>query len=211
MQKGLLESLPKVCCSAWKQFLTKLIFTVPVTVRLTPLLKTDVAVVQFPDVRTATVAVKDILNKGVGIRKSSQHSVTSISLPTPFAECIELLDDQAMSAINAYGQSVRKWAAKDSLYIKFQGSTESSISESIKLTKEIAKRHGAVSFNAAKDQKEAEALWADRKNVLFAGLARAPGCKSWPTDVWWVSHESQQDLVLIGIQRPSFETARVGL
>ena len=39
-----------------------------VTVRLAPLLKTDVAVVQFPDVRKATAAVKDILNKGIGIR-----------------------------------------------------------------------------------------------------------------------------------------------
>lgn len=36
--------------------------------RLAPLLKTDVAVVQFPNVRNATAAVKDILNKGIGIR-----------------------------------------------------------------------------------------------------------------------------------------------
>lgn len=99
-------------------------------------------------------------------------------------ECIELLDDQAMGAINTYGQSIRKWAAKDSLFIKFQGPTESSISESIKLAKEIAKRHGASSFDTAKDRQEAEALWADRKNALFAGLALLPGCKSWPTDVW---------------------------
>ena len=45
-----------------------LTLAIPVTVRLAPLLKTDVAVAQFPDVRTATEAVKDILNKGVGIR-----------------------------------------------------------------------------------------------------------------------------------------------
>jgi len=89
-----------------------------------------------------------------------------------------------MSAINAYGQSVRKWAAKDSLFIKFQGSTDSSISESVRLTKEIAKRHGATTFETAKNLREAEDLWADRKNVHFAGLALLPGCKSWPTDVW---------------------------
>ena len=89
-----------------------------------------------------------------------------------------------MGAINAYGQSIRKWAEKDSLFIKFQGPTQSSISESIKLAKEIAKRHGATGFETARDQKEAEALWMDRKNSLYAALALMPGCKSWPTDVW---------------------------
>ena len=89
-----------------------------------------------------------------------------------------------MGAINTYGQSIRKWAEKDSLFIKFQGPTQSSISESIKLAKEIAKRHGATGFETARDQKEAEALWMDRKNSLYAALALMPGCKSWPTDVW---------------------------
>ena len=153
------------------------------TVRLAPLLKTDVAVAQFPDVRTLAVAAKDILNHGVGIRRRLP-SVNPISLLIQITECIELLDDQAMGAINVYGQSVRKWEAKDSLFIKFQGPTESSISESIKLAKEIAKRHGATTFETAKNRQEAEALWADRKNALFAGLALLPGCKSWPTDVW---------------------------
>jgi len=106
---------------------------------------------------------------------------------TRFTECIELLDDQAMGAISSYGQSTRKWAAKDSLFIKFQGPTDASISESVGLTEEIAKRHGAMTFETTKNQQESEELWADRKNVLFAGLALLPGCKSWPTDVWWVS------------------------
>jgi len=99
-------------------------------------------------------------------------------------ECIELLDDKLMGAINIHGQSTRKWPEKDSLFIKFQGPTESSISESIKLAKEIAKRHGATGFDTAKDRKEAEALWVDRKNAHYAGLALMPGSKSWPTDVW---------------------------
>lgn len=89
-----------------------------------------------------------------------------------------------MGAINTYGQSIRKWPAKDSLFIKFQGPTESSISESIKLAGEIAKLHGAIGFETAKNQKEAEALWTDRKNAYYAGLALVPGCKSLPTDVW---------------------------
>ena len=89
-----------------------------------------------------------------------------------------------MGAINVHGQSIREWPEKHSLFIKFQGPTESSISESIHLAKEIAKRHGASGFETAKDQKEADALWADRKGAHYAGLALMPGCKSWPTDVW---------------------------
>ena len=89
-----------------------------------------------------------------------------------------------MSAINAYGQSTRKCAAKDSLFIKFQGPTKSSIS--VKLAQEIVERYGATTFETAKNQQEAEELFADRKNALFAGLALLPGCKSWPTDIWWV-------------------------
>ena len=96
-----------------------------------------------------------------------------------------------MGAINTYGQSIRKWPERDSLFIKFQGPTESSISESIKLAKEIAMRHKATGFETAKDGKEAEALWADRKNAHYAGLALMPGCKSWPTDVWLVFFSNQ--------------------
>lgn len=53
---------------AWAQLRIRLTSIIPVTVRLAPLLKTDVAVAQFPDVRTVALVVKDILNKGIGIR-----------------------------------------------------------------------------------------------------------------------------------------------
>ena len=96
-----------------------------------------------------------------------------------------------MGAINVYGQSIRKWPERDSLFIKFQGPTESSISESIKLAKEITKQHGATGFETAKDRKEAEALWTDRKNAHYAGLALMPGSKVWPTDVWLVFFSHQ--------------------
>ena len=58
----------KVRCSTLKKLPAKLILVIPVTLRLTPLLKTNVAVAQFLSVRTATMVVKDILNMGVGIR-----------------------------------------------------------------------------------------------------------------------------------------------
>ena len=103
-----------------------------------------------------------------------------------------------MGAINTYGQSIRKWPEKDSLFIKFQGPTETSISESIRLTKDTVKQHGGTGFEMAQDQKEAEDIWADRKNAHSAGLALMPGCSSWPTDVWygWVD-EGRHPLLLL--------------
>lgn len=45
-----------------------------VTIRLAPVLPTNVAVVQFPDVRKATEAVIEVMNQGVGIRGSRTNS-----------------------------------------------------------------------------------------------------------------------------------------
>ena len=39
-----------------------------VTIRLAPVLPTNVAVVQFPDVRSATAASIEVINHGAGIR-----------------------------------------------------------------------------------------------------------------------------------------------
>lgn len=39
----------------------------------------------------------------------------------------------------------------------------------------------------AKSDKEAEEIWADRKNAHYSGLALAgEGGRGWPTDVWCV-------------------------
>jgi hypothetical protein len=46
---------------------------VAVTIRLAPLLPTNVAIAQFPDVRKATEASIEIMNRGVGIRKFHHH------------------------------------------------------------------------------------------------------------------------------------------
>jgi D-lactate dehydrogenase (cytochrome) len=48
-----------------------LINIIAVTIRLAPVLPTNVAAVHFPDVRKATEAVIDVMNQGVGIRRFS--------------------------------------------------------------------------------------------------------------------------------------------
>ena len=63
----------------------------PVTLKLAPLLPTNGAVVQFPDVRKATEAVIEIMNQGVGIRKPIPTPLSGIiSLIIACAECVEL-------------------------------------------------------------------------------------------------------------------------
>jgi len=135
------------------------------TIRLTPLLPTNVAVVQFPSVKHATEAVVEVMNKGVGI------------------QCVELVDEVFMKATNKLGMSKRKWPEKDSLFFKLQGPTPASLAESGKIVQEVVKKYGGSNFQLARNEVEAEELWSDRKNAHFAGLALYPGATGWPTDV----------------------------
>jgi D-lactate dehydrogenase (cytochrome) len=91
-----------------------------------------------------------------------------------------------MEATNKYGMSKRKWPERDSLFFKFQGPSAASLRETAEIVKEIVQKHGATGFEFANDDKEAEGLWADRKNAHFAGLALVEGARGWPTDVWSV-------------------------
>ncbi|KAI0701555.1 hypothetical protein C8T65DRAFT_656298 [Cerioporus squamosus] len=136
-----------------------------VTIRLAPVLPTNVAVVQFPDVHKATQAVIDIVNSGVGI------------------QCVELVDDQFMKGTNMYGMSTRKWPEKDSLFLKFQGPTPCALQETADIVKTITAKYGATDFIFARNEREAEDLWTDRKNAIYSGLAMLPGSKGVGTDV----------------------------
>ena len=173
-----------------------------VTVRLAPLLPTNVAVVQFPDVRKATEAVIDILNSGVGVRASDVLLLPFSRLrpsSSPFgsrafrirtfiyAECVELVDDNFMRATNMHGLSARKWPEKDSLFFKFQGPTPRALQESAEIVKKISARYGGTGFELARGEKEAADLWTDRKNGFYSSLAILPGAKGWSTDVWYVA------------------------
>ncbi|KAF9037791.1 hypothetical protein BDZ89DRAFT_1061376 [Hymenopellis radicata] len=162
-----------------------------VTIRLAPVLPTNVAVVQFPNVRNATEAVIDILNQGVGI------------------QCIELVDDVFMKATNIYGQSTRRWPEKDSLFMKFQGPTPQSLKETADIVKKVAQRHGGTGFELARNQQEANDLWTDRKNAHYAGLALIENAKGWPTDVCVpisrlpdLVQQTKEDLASIGLVSP---------
>ncbi|KAG5634793.1 hypothetical protein H0H81_000761 [Sphagnurus paluster] len=159
-----------------------------VTIRLAPLLPTTVAVVQFPNVRQATEAVIEVMNQGVGI------------------QCVELVDDVFMTATNKYGMSARKWPEKDSLFFKFQGPTPGAIKETAKIVKQIVEKHGGSGFELARNAKEADDLWADRKNAHYSAMALLEGASAWATDVCVpvsklpeLVYETKKDLAQIGI------------
>ncbi|QRV75424.1 FAD-binding domain-containing protein [Ceratobasidium sp. AG-Ba] len=157
------------------------------TIRLTPLLDTSVAVCQFPNVRDATEAVIEILNKGIAI------------------QCVELCDDDFMRATNVHGRSERKYPEKDSLYFKFQGSQE-TIKQAAAAARAVSEKHGGTGFSLAKSEQEAADLWADRKNALYSSLALRPGAKGWSTDVCvpisklpQLVYETKKDLAEVGL------------
>ncbi|KAG9091471.1 hypothetical protein FRC06_000554, partial [Ceratobasidium sp. 370] len=134
------------------------------TLRLAPKLPTTVATVGFPDVRKAVDAVAEIVNAGVPI------------------QCVELLDDHMMEALNHAGLADRKYPELDSLFFKFQGSKETQ-REASATVKRIVEKHGGKGFQAARDEKEAHDIWQNRKYALWSTMARYPGSRVWTTDV----------------------------
>ncbi|KAF9224911.1 FAD-binding domain-containing protein [Gyrodon lividus] len=159
-----------------------------VTIRLAPVLPTTVAIVQFPDVKKATEAVIDVMNRGVGI------------------QCVELCDSEFMHSTNLYGASQRTYPEVDSLFFKFQGPTPASLVETARIVREVVKKHGGIGFELARSDKEARDLWADRKNALYSGLALVEGCRGWSTDVCVpvsklpdLVYETKQDLQELGL------------
>ncbi|PCH37975.1 hypothetical protein WOLCODRAFT_135969 [Wolfiporia cocos MD-104 SS10] len=167
------------------------------TIRLAPLLPTTVAIVQFPDVRKATEAVTEVINRGVGV------------------QCVELVDDDFMRATNMYGMSSRKYPEQDCLFFKFQGPTARSIAETVEIVRGITKKYGGTGFQLARNDKEAHDLWMDRKNALYSGLASVEGCRGWSTDVCVpvsrlpdLVYETKEDIKKSGI--PSTIVGHVG-
>ncbi|KAH7928344.1 hypothetical protein BV22DRAFT_1103100 [Leucogyrophana mollusca] len=159
-----------------------------VTIRLAPVLPTTVAIVQFPDVKRATEAVIDVMNRGVGI------------------QCVELCDSEFMRSTNLYGASERTYPEQDSLFFKFQGPTPTALAETAQIVKDVVKQHGGTGFELARTEREARDLWADRKNALYSGLALVEGSRGWSTDVCVpvsnlpeLVYETKKDLAELGL------------
>jgi D-lactate dehydrogenase (cytochrome) len=92
-----------------------------------------------------------------------------------------------MRATVTAGNPARQYDIADHLFFKLQGATPGALSESIEVVKKTVKKHGGDNFWPARTQEEAEAIWTDRKNGLYSGLAHAgERARAWSTDVWCV-------------------------
>ncbi|KAK7035752.1 mitochondrial D-lactate dehydrogenase [Favolaschia claudopus] len=136
------------------------------TLRLAPLVPTKVAMAQFPNVEQAVSAVQEILNTPYG----------------PNVQCIELLDDHMMDAINNGGLVDNPYPVKDTLFFKIQGE-DAVIKLASKTIQTLAKKHGSTKFQFAATNEEAENLWQNRKYALMSTLAAHPDSRCWTTDV----------------------------
>ncbi|KAG2129919.1 D-lactate dehydrogenase cytochrome oxidoreductase [Suillus clintonianus] len=160
------------------------------TLRLAPRVPTKVAMAQFPDVEKAVSAVQQILNTPYG-----SH-----------IQCVELLDDHMMAAINTAGVVDAPYPVQDTLFFKIQGSPE-SIRDASNVVQEIVQRHGSTRFEFAATEEEAGEMWENRKYAFFSTLATHPGTKVWTTDVCvpvsrlpQLVYETKEDLAKAGLK-----------
>ncbi|KAJ7072721.1 FAD-linked oxidase-like protein, partial [Mycena amicta] len=136
------------------------------TLRLAPALPTKVAMAQFPDVKHPVSAVQEILNTPYG-----SH-----------VQCVELLDDRMMDAINNAGIVDQPYPVQDTLFFKLQGDA-AAIKLTAKTIQALVKKHGSSKFEFAATAEEADNLWQNRKYALMSTLAAYPDSKCWTTDV----------------------------
>ncbi|KAJ6606428.1 FAD-linked oxidase-like protein [Mycena vulgaris] len=138
----------------------------PATLRLAPVIPTKVAMAQFPDVEHAVNAVQEILNSPYG----------------PHVQCVELLDDLMMSALNNGGLTDHAYPEQDTLFFKLQGD-DAAIDLTSKTIQALVKKHGSTKFEFAATDEEADTLWQNRKYALMSTLAAYPDSRCWTTDV----------------------------
>ncbi|TFK55021.1 hypothetical protein OE88DRAFT_1653638 [Heliocybe sulcata] len=159
------------------------------TLRLAPVIPTRVAMAQFPNVDKAVSAVQEVLNSPYG----------------PHLQCVELLDDQMMKAMNVGGMADKQYPEKDTLLFKIQGAPQ-AIKETAAVVQEIVTKHGSTQFEFAATDEEADNLWQNRKYALTSTLSWIPGARGWTTDVCVppsclprLVYETKRDLTDAGI------------
>ncbi|EJD00218.1 FAD-binding domain-containing protein [Fomitiporia mediterranea MF3/22] len=134
------------------------------TLRLVPRLPVSVSVVSFPNVRSATQAVCEVLNHGATI------------------QCAELVDDLYIRSVKQYGTFPVTWDETDTVLFKLQGS-EAVRMDTVKTVETVTHKYGGYGYMHITKEDDVESLWADRKNALFGLLKMYPGSKGFITDV----------------------------
>lgn len=120
------------------------------------------ATMQFPSVRTAVDAVIEIIQFGIGVAR------------------IELLDSDAVMAVNRYSQTTLP--ERTLLLLEFHGSPD-SVAIDMAATREVLERHGGESFRQTTDEGERRTLWQARHDTALACRALKRNGRLFATDV----------------------------
>lgn len=126
-----------------------------------------------------------------GVEAAARASVRMMRAGIGCLAALEIMDEAQMKVINrnggtlkADGQTKRLWPEQTTLFLKFSGGSHTGISEDAKKVKEIVHSLGGQRLEMATEPREKDAIWAARKEALWAMLAqREPGTEIWSTDV----------------------------
>lgn len=115
----------------------------------------------FPSVNAACLAVIQTIQYGIPVAR------------------IELLDELQVKACNHYSKLTMP--EQPTLFVEFHGSAL-SVAEQAETFAEIAKEHGADTFNWSSDEAQLAQLWEARHQAYFAVQSLRPDCKPCATD-----------------------------
>lgn len=126
-----------------------------------------------------------------GVEAAAQASVKMMRAGIGCLAALEIMDEVQMNVINrnggtlrADGVSKRLWPEHTTLFLKFSSGSQKGIFEDAKKVEEIVHSLGGQRLELATNPKEKDAIWAARKEALWAMLAqREPGTEIWSTDV----------------------------
>ena len=120
------------------------------------------ATMQFPSLRSAVDGVIEVIQYGIGVAR------------------IELLDTDAVSAVNKYSDT--NLPEQTLLLMEFHGSAESTAID-IAATREVLERHGGSGFVQTTDEAERRKLWQARHDTSLACRSLVKNAKNFATDV----------------------------
>ena len=120
------------------------------------------ATMQFPSLRSAVDGVIEVIQYGIGVAR------------------IELLDTDAVSAVNKYSDT--NLPEQTLLLMEFHGSAESTAID-IAATREVLERHGGSGFVQTTDEAERMRLWQARHDTSLACRSLVKNAKNFATDV----------------------------
>jgi len=120
------------------------------------------ATMQFSSLRSAVDGVIEVIQYGIGVAR------------------IELLDSDAVSAVNKYSDT--NLPEQTLLLMEFHGSAESTAID-IAATREVLERHGGSGFVQTTDEAERRKLWQARHDTSLACRSLVKNAKNFATDV----------------------------